>query len=273
MAQYTPEIQGWLFASEGGYVDHPKDPGGATNHGITRKVLARWRGVTPWSALPKSEVRDLSLAEAAQIMKANYWDVIQGDKLPAGLDYAVFDYAVNSGPGRAVKDLQRVLGGIKVDGLIGVETLDAIKDRDVVELITDLCERRFAFVKGLSTFATFGKGWTRRIMGERLGAQPGSDIGVIDRAVMLAEGAQNIPAPVPSERPEDHGKATPEPDSVIDIIKKPEGWGTAVTGLGGLLAAVANNPILSVALAVVIVGAAAFVGWTFYQRMQKADPA
>ena len=72
MAKYTPEIQGWLFASEGGYVDHPKDPGGATNHGITRKVLARWRGVTPWSALPKSEVRDLSQG-GARLARPSNW--------------------------------------------------------------------------------------------------------------------------------------------------------------------------------------------------------
>lgn len=269
MAEYTPQLQGWLFASEGGYVDHPADPGGATNHGITHKTLARWRGVSPWTALPKSEVKNLSLAEAGQIMKANYWDVIQGDKLPAGLDYAVFDYAVNSGPGRAVKDLQRVLGGIKVDGLVGVETLNAIEGRDVVELIDDLCQRRYAFVRSLKTFPTFGKGWTRRIMGEQMGYQPGKDIGVIDRAVMLAEGARDIPAPVaPSE-----GKAEPEQDTVIDVIKKPEAWGTALTGAGGLLAAVANNPILSAALALLIVGAGGLVIFHFYQRMRKADPA
>lgn len=269
MAAYTPQLQGWLFASEGGYVDHPADPGGATNHGITRKTLARWRNVAPWWELPKSEVKNLSLAEAGQIMKANYWDVVQGDKLPAGLDYAVFDYAVNSGPGRAVKDLQRVLGGIKVDGLIGLETLDAIEGRDVVELIDRLCERRFAFVKGLKTFATFGRGWTRRIMGEKMGYQPGKDIGVIDRAVMLAQGTEDIPGPVaPAE-----GKAEPEQDTIIDIIKKPEGWGTILTGLGGLLAAVADNPILSAALGILIVGAGGLVIFHFYQRMRKADPA
>lgn len=267
MALYTEQLQGWLFASEGGYVDHPADPGGATNHGITHKVLARWRG----KPVGKQDVRDLTLAEAGQIMKVNYWDVIQGDKLPAGLDYALFDYAVNSGPARAVKDLQRELG-VKVDGLVGLETLAAIEGKSVVKLIEALCERRFAFVKGLKTFSTFGKGWSRRIMGEKLGAQPGTDIGVIDRAVMLAQGAAMIPPPIPPRRPEEHGKATPEADTIGDIIKKPEAWGTGATAAGGLLAAVANNPILSAALAVVIVGIAGLVIFHFYQRMRKADP-
>lgn len=273
MAEFTRQLQEWLFASEGGYIDHPDDPGGATKYGITRKTLARWRGVSPWWKLPKSEVKALTRREAAQIMKAQYWDVVQGDKLPAGLDYAVFDYAVNSGPGRAVKDLQRVLGGIKVDGIVGLETLGAIRGRDVAELIVALCEKRYEFVKSLSTFHTFGVGWTRRIMGERHGAQPGADIGVIDRAVMLARGVSEIPAPVPPRSPEDAAKAEPEPDSLADIIRKPEMWGTGATAAGGLIAAIADNPILSAAVAIVIIGAAALVGWHFVRRMSEADPA
>lgn len=272
MALYSEQLQAWLFASEGGYVDHPEDPGGATNHGVTHKVLARWRGVSPWTRLPKSAVQGLSKFEAAQIMKANYWDVVQGDKLPVGLDYAVFDYAVNSGPGRAVKDLQRILG-VKADGLVGLDTLGAIGGRDVVELIEALCEARYQFVRGLKTFATFGKGWTRRIMGEQLGAQPGKDIGVIDRAIMLHQGAASIPAPVPSPRAEDHGKALPEPEDALEVLKKPEAWGTGATALAGLIAGVSDNPILSTALAIAIVGVAALVIVHFYQRMRKADPA
>lgn len=272
MALYTEQLQSWLFASEGGYVDHPADPGGATNHGITHKTLARWRGVSPWWRLPKAEVKNLSLAEAAQIMKANYWDVVHGDKLPAGLDYAVFDYAVNSGPGRAVKDLQRVLGGIKVDGLVGVETLAAIEGKSVVKLIAALCEARYAFVKGLSTFPTFGRGWTRRIMGDAVGAQV-SDIGVIDRATMLAQGAPSIPAPVPAQRPEEHGKATPEQPTVIDVAKKPEAWGPLGMAMGAVLAPLAQNPILSAAIGLVVVGLGGLAVYHFYQRMKAADPA
>ena len=86
-----------VLRHEGGYVDHPSDPGGATNLGVTRATLAQWRG----RAVSKAEVKALTRAEAAKIYRALYWDEIAGDALPAGLDFAVFDYCVNSGPGRA----------------------------------------------------------------------------------------------------------------------------------------------------------------------------
>src|SRR5688572_21931612 len=106
------------FKEEGGYVDHPKDPGGATNMGITHKTLANWRRISPWWKLDKVEVKNLTRAEASEIYRAKYWDLTQGDKLPAGVDLAVMDFAVNSGPARAAKALQRIVKA-KVDGLIG----------------------------------------------------------------------------------------------------------------------------------------------------------
>ena len=107
-----------VLAAEGGYVDNPLDAGGATNMGITRATLARWRGVVPASDLPKAEVRALTRAEAAAIYEARYWRRVAGPELPAGLDLALFDYAVNSGPVRAVKTLQTALG-VVADGLVG----------------------------------------------------------------------------------------------------------------------------------------------------------
>ncbi|HEV7719566.1 MAG TPA: glycosyl hydrolase 108 family protein, partial [Arsenicitalea sp.] len=98
-----------VLAQEGGYVDNPLDPGGATNLGITRKTLAAWRKITPWTALDKSEVKALGVPEAAQVYKALYWDRCNGDALAAGLDLMVFDFAVNSGPDRAIKMLQGLL--------------------------------------------------------------------------------------------------------------------------------------------------------------------
>ena len=155
-----------VLAHEGGYVDHPSDPGGATNLGITRKTLARWRQVSPWWALPKSAVRALGRAEAARIYRASYWDVCKAGKLPPGLDLALFDFAVNSGPARAVRMLQGELG-VRVDGVIGPLTLAAITRR-VSEhgaggLINALCDRRLSFLRRLLTFATFGRGWSARI--------------------------------------------------------------------------------------------------------------
>jgi hypothetical protein len=94
-----------VLQSEGGYADDPRDPGGATNRGITRATLARWRG----RPVSKAELRALGRAEAAAIYRALYWDALRGDDLPAGLDIALFDYGVNSGPARAARTLQAVL--------------------------------------------------------------------------------------------------------------------------------------------------------------------
>lgn len=151
-----------VLRQEGGYVDHPADPGGATNMGITRKTLARWRRISPWSSLPKSEVAALTSAEAAKIYRALYWGPCGGERLPAGLDLAVFDYGVNSGPDRAVRTLQAVLG-VAADGIVGPVTQDAARRADLTKAIGAICDRRMAFLRGLSTFATFGTGWSRRV--------------------------------------------------------------------------------------------------------------
>jgi len=151
-----------VLAAEGGYVDNPLDAGGATNMGITRQTLARWRGVVPWSALPRAEVRALTRAEAAAIYEAEYWRRVSGPELPAGLDLALFDYAVNSGPARAVKTLQTLLG-VAADGLVGPVTLGALRRRDTAGLIGALCDARLGFLGRLASFSTFGRGWTARV--------------------------------------------------------------------------------------------------------------
>ena len=101
-----------VLRHEGGYVDHPSDPGGATNMGITRKTLAHWRNVSPWTDLPKLEVQKLTHGEAGLIYRALYWNACRAGDLPDGVDLAVFDFAVNSGPDRAVRTLQARLHGI-----------------------------------------------------------------------------------------------------------------------------------------------------------------
>ncbi|WP_375449537.1 glycoside hydrolase family 108 protein [uncultured Devosia sp.] len=158
---------------EGGYADHPSDPGGATNLGITRKTLARWRAVTPWWSLAKTEVQNLERSEAAKIYKGAYWDRINAEKVPAGLDLALFDFAVNSGPDRAIKSLQRQLK-VVADGQVGPLTLDAIKTaialKGTAGLIDALCDQRLDFLTRLTTFAVFGKGWTTRVAAIRKAA-------------------------------------------------------------------------------------------------------
>ena len=112
--------------------------------------------------MTKAEVRQLSRTEAAQIYRRNYWNTVRGDDLPAGVDAAVFDHAVNSGPGAAARMLQASLG-VKADGAIGRTTLAALGVAEPQALIRELMRRRRGFLQRLKTFAIFGRGWTRRI--------------------------------------------------------------------------------------------------------------
>jgi lysozyme family protein len=173
-----------VLQHEGGYVDHPTDPGGATNMGITRKTLAQWRKVSPWTALPKTEVRRLTRAEASRIYLANYWSPVGAERMPAGLDLALFDYAVNSGPNRAIRDLQSVLG-VVVDGVAGPKTLAAANADDRAATVGALCDRRLAFLQGLTTFPTFGRGWTSRV--EAVRRQ-----GLADAAITITRGEKTM---------------------------------------------------------------------------------
>ena len=146
-----------VLKSEGGFVNHPSDPGGMTNLGVTARTWEDWVGHAP----SEKEMRALTAKDVAPLYKRKFWDAIKGDDLPAGVDYCVFDCAVNSGPGRAAKMLQEVVG-VKPDGGIGPVTLAAVKSLDPVELISKYADKRLQFWQGLSTFSTFGKGWTRR---------------------------------------------------------------------------------------------------------------
>lgn len=147
-----------ILEHEGGYVDHPKDPGGATNMGITLKTLEAWLG----REVTKQEVKDLDLDVVKAIYKDRYWNKIKGDDLPSGVDLMVFDFAVNSGTHRAAKFLQRAVGA-QSDGLIGPKTLKKVSKQDPSELIKKLTIRRDKFYRSLSTFDTFGTGWMRRL--------------------------------------------------------------------------------------------------------------
>ncbi|KMO34766.1 hypothetical protein VQ02_18595 [Methylobacterium variabile] len=151
-----------VLKHEGGYVDHPADPGGATNLGVTIGTLSTVLG----RAATKAEVRALTVAKVAPIYRQRYWDAIEGDELPAGLDYAVFDWAVNSGPARAAMALQRLVG-VADDGKIGPITLKAVAGHDRQKLIGSLCDARLTFLEALSTWPTFGKGWSSRVAGVR----------------------------------------------------------------------------------------------------------
>lgn len=147
-----------VLKHEGGWADHPADPGGATMKGVTLATYSDWLG-RPAS---KDELRNISDAHLQEIYKKRYWDAVCGDDLPAGVDYVVFDMAVNSGPGRAAKMLQASVGATP-DGAIGPKTLAIVKEQDADALIGIFQRKRQHFLEALPTFATFGKGWTRRV--------------------------------------------------------------------------------------------------------------
>lgn len=143
---------------EGGFVNHPDDPGGMTNLGCTKKVWEEWVG----HEVDEKAMRSLTAEMVGPMYKRKYWDKVQGDDLPAGVDYCCFDAAVNSGAGRAAKWLQGVVG-VDADGAIGPKTMKAVKEFDAKTLIEDYSKRRLSFLSDLPTWGTFGKGWGRRV--------------------------------------------------------------------------------------------------------------
>lgn len=142
---------------EGGYVNHPKDPGGETNMGVTKRVYEEFGGT--------KDMKDLEFEDVMPIYKKNYWDRVKADDLPAGLDLCVFDFGVNAGTGRAAKYLQSLVGAT-ADGAIGPNTLKTVEVYVQIEGIEATIEayqkNRQEYYEKLKTFETFGRGWTRR---------------------------------------------------------------------------------------------------------------
>lgn len=149
-----------ILADEGGYSNHPSDPGGPTNFGITifdyRKYIK--------SNGTAEDVRNMTVDQAKVIYREHYAKPLCFDDLPGGVDYAVLDYGVNSGVSRAAKVLQRIVG-VKDDGEIGDETIHAVRQRDALAVVNSICDERMKFLRGLKTFPVFGGGWTRRVSG------------------------------------------------------------------------------------------------------------
>ena len=146
-----------LLEHEGGYVNHPSDPGGMTNLGITKRTYDEFHGTD----IDEEGMRQLTRADVEPIYRANYWNRCRCQDLPAGVDWAVFDFAVNSGTGRAAKALQQAVEAVQ-DGSIGPMTLMAVKDFEVTNIINRIAVYREQFYRSLSNFDTFGKGWIRR---------------------------------------------------------------------------------------------------------------
>ena len=144
-----------VLEHEGGYVNHPSDPGGETKYGISKR------------AYPDVNIAELTKDDAADLYKRDYWDRIKGDDLPVGVACVVMDYAVNSGISRASKALQSVCGIANGDGVIGPHSLASVwttvKNDSEESVINAVTEQRQGFIRALSIYDTFGKGWERRI--------------------------------------------------------------------------------------------------------------
>lgn len=147
-----------LLKHEGGFVNHPKDPGGMTNLGVTKRAWEDYVG----HPVDEAQMRALTPETVETFYRERYWNVIGGDSLPGGVDYCVFDCTVNSGPRQAVRLLQRA-ARIKDDGILGPNTLNAVRSMDPRLLISRYTAARLDFLQKLPAFTTFGKGWVRRV--------------------------------------------------------------------------------------------------------------
>ena len=146
-----------LLKHEGGFVNHERDPGGMTNLGVTKNVYEEWLGYE----VDKQDMMKLTPEDVAPIYLNNYWIKANCDELPSGLDYVVFDWAVNSGVSRSSKGIQKCCGA-EPDGVIGPKTLQLVLGQDTNFMIEKFKEVRQSFYEGLNHFDAFGRGWTRR---------------------------------------------------------------------------------------------------------------
>jgi lysozyme family protein len=197
-----------VLKEEGGYSNHPKDPGGATNFGVTQRVYDAWRSN---NGKPHRSVKEITSDEVETIYYQQYWIMVRGDQLNSGVDLAMFDYGVNSGPSRAIKELQRTLG-VKVDGIPGNVTLAAAAAADPIKLVNDLLDLRIKFLKGLSTWDTFGRGWSVRV--SRVRAQ----------AIEMARSAPTTSEPTPLPQPQPQPPTIPLPRKEETTIGQVMAW-------------------------------------------------
>lgn len=173
---------------EGGYSNHPDDPGGATNYGV---IQARYDEYNRDLGRPAKSVKQITKAEVDDIYKRYYWDRVNADACPSGVDLALFDFVVNSGPSQGVKSAQRVLG-VDLDGVMGPVTLKALQDVEPSVFIKAYMSERERFLRSLKIFPTFGKGWLRRTAGIR------------EKALKMAKYGHVIPTPtepLPTPKP------------------------------------------------------------------------
>jgi lysozyme family protein len=259
MAKWTyDEALRCLLAHEGGYTNHPSDPGGPTNFGITIHDYRKY--VKPNATA--ADVRAMRVDEAKAIYRAKYWNAQRCDELPAGVDYSVFDYGVNSGIGRSGKVLRRIVGLPDRTHVVTDEVLRAVARRDPKALVTAINDERLAFLKRLRTWPVFGRGWGRRVAEVRSVSLRMAN----ERRPAPAPVADTEPAPVPGKG------VVPAPAAAKKVIV---GTGAAapVAAGGSFMDWLIAHPWETAALGcgvVLIVGGSVYALSRWHQRRQEA---
>lgn len=248
-----------VLVHEGGYSNHPKDPGGPTMKGVIKRVYDDYRRSKDE---PIRDVRQISEDELLEIYRKRYWNLIKGDELPTGLDYVVFDGAVNSGPAQATKWLQRAVG-VGADGVLGPETLRAVQAvNDIDGLIDKVQDQRLRMLKSLRTWSTFGKGWGRRVEeARRIG-------------FALAKGSVDIPMPTETASGKAYASSAkaPPPKAIGDMLA---GGGIVSTTISTATDAVTpladKSDVAATVLTILMVaGAIVTVAGVIYRMWAKA---
>lgn len=243
-----------VLRHEGGYSNHPADPGGPTNKGVIQRVYDAYRH---GRGLPVRSVKLLEDAEIRDIYHRQYWDAVRGDDLPPGIDYAVFDAGVNSGPAQAAKWLQRALG-VADDGQIGAVTVAAaLAAPDRAAVVDGLCDRRLAMLKGLKTWPVFGRGWAARVADVRRDA----------RAIARGEPAAGRAAIAWADGT---AKASPADLALKEVAKTPEALAGGLAVAGSLANAAAVSGPLQWALAAAVLLAVGIAAFVFIARQRAA---
>lgn len=250
-----------VLSYEGGYCNHPADPGGVTLDGVTQVRYDEYRrskGLPTRRLTPQMSGTHAWTAERDDIYRSGYWLPPKCGQLPAGVDAAIYDYSVNSGIGRSRKVLQRLVG-VPNDGVIGPLTLAAVGKRDPKQLVNAICDERLAFLQRLRTWPTFGRGWGARVTDVR------------SYATALAAGAA-LERPTTMSQPQAKGEV-PEPKAAKTAVKTGAPAGGAAAG-GSFWDWVAAHQIETALIAVAVIGvmALAIHGLNEWRRRQQESP-
>lgn len=243
-----------LLVHEGGYTNHPADPGGPTNFGITIYDYRKY--VKPGAVA--ADVRAMRVDEAKAIYRAKYWDAQRCDELPAGVDYAVFDYGVNSGTGRSGKVLRRCLKLSDTTSVANDAVIAAARATDAKTLIAAICDERLRFLRSLKTWSVFGGGWGRRV----------AEVKSVSLAMASGAPSPDLQSSNAGGRAVVPVAKTAQQGSAGAIAAAGAAAANQAHSSGAGLAAIAAILVLTIALAI-----AGWLSWRWRQQQQQEKPA